>query len=138
MTSQTSKVSVTEVRMPILGAAKITERLKRIIIPRIEFENATVEEAIDFLRLRSAELDAIEPDPALKGVPFIILGTGLGAKTAPASGGDPALRVIRELRLRNVPLAVAIKYVCEQTNLHYRIEEYGVTLEADSFRKPAK
>ena len=54
------------------GVAYITEKLRRIIIPRIDFEDTTVEEAIDFLRLRSAELDTLELDPARKGVNFVI------------------------------------------------------------------
>jgi hypothetical protein len=128
LTSQKSNDPVAEVKEPILGAANITEKLKRIIIPRMDLQDTTVEEAIDFLRLRAAELDATELDPARKGLNFVIIRTG--ANTAPASGGDPALRRIRELRLRNVPLAVAIKYVCDQTNLRCRIDDFAVTLEA--------
>jgi general secretion pathway protein D len=48
------------------GVAYITEKLRRIVIPRIDFEDTSVEEAIDFLRLRAAELDTTELDPAKK------------------------------------------------------------------------
>lgn len=123
------------------GVAYITEKLRRIIIPRIDFEDTTVEEAIDFLRLRSAELDTLELDPARKGVNFVIrrpraggagggdagLDAG-GGEALPLGGGDPSSLRIRELRLRNVPLAVALKYIGEQTKLRYKVDDFAVTL----------
>ena len=111
------------------GVAYITEKLKRIIIPRIDFEDTSVEEAIDFLRLRSAELDTLELDPARKGVNFVVRrpraaaggDTGLDAAAAggealPAAGGDPGALRIRELRVRNVPLAVALSTSATRRN----------------------
>lgn len=124
------------------GVAYITEKLRRIVIPRIDFEDTTVEEAIDFLRLRSAELDNLELDPAKKGVNFVIRRPRTG--TAPAadptldpaapegtiapSGGDPGTLRVRELRVRNVPLATALKYICDQAKLRYKVDDFAVTL----------
>ena len=122
------------------GAIYITEKLRRIIIPSINFEDTTVEEAIDFLRQRSRELDTLETDPDRKGVNFVIRrprSTDVGGD-AGADLGDPtglplgtanlgALR-IRELRLRNVPLAVALQYICDQAGLRYRVDDFAVTL----------
>lgn len=123
------------------GIAYITEKLKRIIIPRIDFEDTSVEEAIDFLRLRSAELDTLELDPARKGVNFVVRrpraaaagDMGLDAAEGvaegfPATGGDPGALRIRELRVRNVPLAVALKYICDATKLRYKVDDFAVTL----------
>nr|MDP0503913.1 type II and III secretion system protein [Verrucomicrobiota bacterium JB025] len=124
------------------GVAYITEKLRKIIIPRIDFEDTTVEEAIDFLRLRAAELDTLELDPARKGVNFVIrrpraaalgggdagfdLGDGGGALgTAEA---DPNTLRIPELRVRNVPLAQALKYICDATKLRYKVDDFAVTL----------
>jgi len=124
------------------GVAYITEKLKRIVIPRIDFEDTTVEEAIDFLRLRAAELDTTELDPARKGVNFVIRRP----RTTPAAGGadagltpgagdalplattDPGALRVRELRVRNVPLAVALKYISDQTKLRYKVDDFAVTL----------
>jgi len=124
------------------GVAYITEKLKRIVIPRIDFEDTTVEEAIDFLRLRAAELDTTELDPARKGVNFVIRRP----RTTPADGGadagltpgagdalplattDPGALRVRELRVRNVPLAVALKYISDQTKLRYKVDDFAVTL----------
>ena len=126
------------------GVAYITEKLRRIIIPRIDFEDTTVEEAIDFLRLRSTELDTLELDPARKGVNFVVrrprgnaggaaggADAGLDAAAAdalPAVGADPGSLRVRELRVRNVPLAVALKYICDQTKLRYKVDDFAVTL----------
>jgi len=127
------------------GVAYITEKLRRIIVPRIDFEDTTVEEAIDFLRLRSAELDTLELDPARKGVNFVVrrpraaavgggdADAGLdaadgAAEGLPLGGGDPATLRVRELRIRNVPLAVALKYICDQTKLRYKVDDFAVTL----------
>jgi general secretion pathway protein D len=126
------------------GVVYITEKLKRIIIPRIDFEDTTVEEAIDFLRLRAAELDTTELDPARKGVNFVIRRPRAAAAAAapagdaglPAGGGDalplaasdPGSLRVRELRIRNVPLAVALKYICDQTKLRTKVDDFAVTL----------
>jgi len=123
------------------GVAYITEKLRRIIIPRIDFEDTTVEEAIDFLRLRAAELDTLELDPAKKGVNFVIrrprntaLGGDTGLDAVSGDGGgllggdDPGASRIEELRLRNVPLAVALKYIGDATKLRYKVDDFAVTL----------
>ncbi|MEO5914774.1 MAG: tetratricopeptide repeat protein [Luteolibacter sp.] len=123
------------------GAAYIVEKLRRIVIPRIDFEDATVEEAIDFLRLRAAELDVTEPDPAKKGVNFVIrlprlLAAGTAdagtTPTAPDAASDPGALRVKELRLRNVPLAVALKYICDQTKLRFKVDDFAVTLVSPS------
>src|SRR5437764_2133283 len=89
------------------GTARITTKLNTIIIPRVEFRDASVREAIDFLRQQ-----AVENDPATegkKGVDIVLrlaplgqiapppvpvqpapAGPGAAAPgTAPATGGAP-------------------------------------------------
>lgn len=125
------------------GVAYITEKLKRIIIPSINFDDTTVEEAIDFLRQRSTELDTTELDPARKGVNFVVrrprpssgaaADAGSTDPTATASEGlstvaDPGALRVKELRLRNVPLGVALKYICDQTKLRSKVDDFAVTL----------
>ena len=125
---------------PSDGVAYITEKLRRIVIPSIDFEDTTVEEAVDFLRLRAAELDTLELDPSKKGVNFVIRRprsstVGDGALDAASAGGggllgggDPGALRIDELRLRNVPLAVALKYIGDKTKLRYKVDDFAVTL----------
>jgi general secretion pathway protein D len=124
------------------GVAYITEKLKSIIIPKIDFTDSTVEEAIDLLRMRSVELDTTELDPARKGVNFVIrrprpaasspagdAGLPAGAdEVLPLAAADPGALRIRELRVRNVPLAVVLKYICDQTKLRTKVDDFAVTL----------
>ena len=120
------------------GATYILNKLESIIIPMIAFDDTSVEEAIDFLRARSIELDTQELDPARKGINFVIRkprsgGSGDAGLDADAAGGlgaapDPGSLRIRELNLRNVPLAQALKYICDQTKLRYKVDDFAVTL----------
>jgi len=129
------------------GTAYITEKLRRIIIPTINFEDITVEDAIDILRIRSREFDTIELDPAKKGVNFVIrrprtappaavdagLDLGdLGDNLPMINTQDPSALRIRELRVSNIPLEQALKYICDATRLKYKVDEYSVTLVPQS------
>jgi len=49
----------------------IIAKLDTIILPVVDFENTSVEEAIDFLRQRSIELDP-DKEPTRKGISFIV------------------------------------------------------------------
>ncbi|MEO5915273.1 MAG: hypothetical protein ABIS50_13645 [Luteolibacter sp.] len=49
----------------------IVSKLDAIVIPVVDFDNASAEEAIDFLRLRSLELDP-DKEPSQRGVSFIV------------------------------------------------------------------
>ena len=118
-----------------VGATLILQKLKNIIIPIIDFENTSVEEAIDYLRVRSIELDTWEMDPDRKGINFVI------RKPRAGGGGDDSLTVdgggdadvgtarINELRLRNVPLAEALNYICEATRLRWSVDDFAVTIK---------
>ena len=117
------------------GSSYISQKLRKIVIPRIDFEDTTVEEAIDFLRMRSSELDTLELDPAKKGINFVIRrpnsqvrAEGSGEAGLPAAAIDLGSLRIRDLRLRNVPLNVALKYICDHTKLHFKVDDYAVTL----------
>ncbi len=80
------------------GTARINNKLNSIIIPRVEFRDATIREAIDFLREQAAEND---PSPEGKrGVDIVLRMTPLGQvapppvpvvpATSPAAGASPA------------------------------------------------
>ena len=124
------------------GVAYITRKLSSIVIPRIDFEDTTVEEAVDFLRLRSIELDTTELDPAKKGINFVtrrlrasvsadagIPAAGAGAADVlPLGSTEPGTLRVKELKVRSVPLSTALKYICDQTKLRYKVDDFAVTL----------
>ena len=120
------------------GAVYLTNKLKTIRIPIVDFDTTTVEEAIDFLRQRSRELDITELDPDKKGINFVIRkarvdtgGLGVDAELD-AEGGlgatDPGAAQVKELKLRNVPLATVLQYICDAAGLRYKVDEFAVTL----------
>ncbi|GAA5481510.1 type 3 secretion system secretin [Haloferula sargassicola] len=119
------------------GSTYILQKLKNIIIPVIDFEDTSVEEAIDYLRVRSIELDTSEVDPTKKGVNFFIRKPRSGGGTADAGldagggGADaaPGSQRIAELRLRNVPLSEALTYICEATRLRWSVDDFAVTIK---------
>jgi general secretion pathway protein D len=128
---------------PSGGVAFITEKLRRIIIPSINFEAGTsLEEAVDFLRLRAGELDTLEINPDQKGINIVIqsprANTVGGSELDAAEGETPLLGgsdlgglVLNDtVRLRNVPLATALEYICDMTNpkLRFKVDDFAVTL----------
>jgi general secretion pathway protein D len=79
------------------GTARINNKLNSIIIPRVEFRDASVREAIDFLREQSVEND---PAPeGRRGVDIVLRMVPLGqvapppVPVAPAAGAPPGAAV---------------------------------------------
>jgi len=117
-----------------MGVAFLQQKLNNIIIPLVDFDNTTVEEALDFLRLRAREID---PDGSIN---FIIRKPSISGDTSPdlgeddslAGGGgsapDPSTLRINELKLRDVPLGTVLQYICDATRLRYKLDEHSVVL----------
>ena len=122
------------------GVAINKAKLKSIIIPRIEFTDTPLEDAIEFLRQKSIELDVMEPDPLRKGMNIIIQDTAPAAAAAPAvdefgfasgtpassGGGGASPRVT--LTLANIPLAEALRYTTEQAQRKVKVEAFAVKI----------
>ncbi|MFT5467992.1 MAG: hypothetical protein ACI8UO_003100, partial [Verrucomicrobiales bacterium] len=126
--------------------AYVREKLTRIIVPAIEFDDTPLSQAIEFLRTKSIELDEMEPDPARRGIGIIIRqGIDLAQTPAPrqmggndlgfddpaggsgfdlGSGGDPSI----SLKLTNVPLIEALRYTTDLARLSYKIEPHGIVI----------
>jgi S1-C subfamily serine protease len=100
----------------------ILEKLKVIVIPVIDFENTTLEEIIDFLRVRIVELDTKTADPAEKGVNIVVRYP----RNAKAEEADP---VIRSLKLKNVTAATTLEHICDAIGYRYSVGNSSVVLE---------
>ncbi|MDA7619497.1 type II and III secretion system protein [Akkermansiaceae bacterium] len=118
-------------------SVSIAAKLQQIVIPVVDFNNTTVEEAIDFLRIRSIELDLGTLDEKEKGVNFVVRKPKVvdaADDSLDAEGGllgdavDPSAVTIDKLYLTNVPLQVALQYICDKAKLRYKVDEYAVTL----------
>jgi general secretion pathway protein D len=73
----------------VTGTARISQKLNSIIIPRVEFRDASVREAIDFLRQQAAANDP-NPEGGKKGVDIVLRLAPLGQIAPPATPVEPA------------------------------------------------
>jgi general secretion pathway protein D len=103
----------------------VKAKLDRIIIPKIALDQASLEEALDFLRLRVAENDTTELDPANKGMNFTV---NLGAPDSPTATKIRSLRF--DLQLTNVPVSQILKYITATTQTSYSTDEFSVKITA--------
>jgi general secretion pathway protein D len=130
------------------GIDYINEKLKNIVIPEIEFQDTPFQDAIDFLREKSRELDDLEPDPVRKGVNIVDRlpesGGGAPAAPAPAAGGVPGFddptagaamtgggsgsTSMITLKMSRVPLVDALRYVTEKARLKFKVEPNAVVI----------
>lgn len=93
------------------GRDAIQEKLNSMIVPKVDFNGATFDEVIEYLRVRSRDLD-----PKGRGVDFVV--------NVPP---DAASRLIT-LYLEHVPMAEVLRYVTEKAGASFRIEERAVTI----------
>jgi len=129
--------------------ARIHEKLNSIIIPNLEFREASLREAIKHLVEVSKELDVEEKDPSKKGVNIVLRldagasGTSGGSAATPqnnpaglAPAAIPGLdapptgaaETPITMSLRQVPLLAALKYVTQIADLKFRIEPFAVSV----------
>ena len=106
-----------------MDAASLKAKLDQIIIPSIALEQSSLDEALDFLRIKAAENDTVELDAASKGVNFTV---NLGAPDSEAAKRIRALRF--DLRLSQVPLSKALRYLTDITQTEYKTDEFSVLI----------
>ncbi len=94
--------------------AYLTEKMNRIIFPTVQFQGATIDEAIEYLRVKSRDLDTFTDASGVKGV-NIILRTGDAPSNASIS-----------LDLKDVPMSEALRYVTELAQMKYKVEAHAV------------
>ncbi len=101
----------------------VRAKLDSIIIPKIALDQASLEEALDFLRLRASEHDTLELDPARKGVNFTV---NLGPQDSPAATKVRSVRF--DLQLTNVPLSQVLKYITDITHTSFTTDDFSVII----------
>lgn len=117
--------STTIIEQPAIdqrGTSLINRKLDEIVIPRIDFQDVTVREALDFIKQRAAALDTTETDPTKKGVNIVL--------NIPESAPEANARIT--LGLTDIPLKAAINYVANAANLKLKVEPYAVSVVLQS------
>jgi beta-lactamase regulating signal transducer with metallopeptidase domain len=102
----------------------VERKINRLILPRVQFRQATIEDAVAFLSQKSVELDTATTDSTEKGVHIVLAAS---EKTEEAK---------ITLDLANIPLSEALKYVAQLANLRVVLEPDAVVLLAESARWP--
>lgn len=90
------------------------EKMKTIRFPTVTFAGASIDEAVEFLRMKSRDLDESERDPARKGVNIIL-----------KAGETPSTAAIT-LDLKDVPMEEALRYVTELAGMKFKVEPHAV------------
>ena len=135
------------------GTARITNKLNSIIIPKIEFRDASIREAIDFVREQAAADDPSTEEK--KGVDIVLRTTSLGrpetsasmpfpestptphsatVEPTPVSMAKPAATSVSAtdsritITLTQIPLGEALRYIAGQAGLKVKIEPYAVSI----------
>ena len=112
----------------------INRKLNGTIIQKIDLQDATIREVVDYLKQKSRELDTSTDDPQKKGVNIVInlpapqapLGEFLPQDQAPPNSPTENTKV--SLSLNSVPLIVAIQYLAEQAKIKYKIDAFAISL----------
>jgi hypothetical protein len=96
-------------------ASPLIARAEAIIIPKIQFQGASVSEALEVLRIKAREFD-----PTKKGVNILI------------NEADIPQNAQITLALGNIPLIEALRYVAELSNLKMKAGENAFVLKPSS------
>ena len=142
----------------LTDTARINNKLNTIVIPRVEFRDATLREAVNFLREQAVENDPAtegerginivlppsvqRPPPPPAGVSPAPAGAAAAAPgtapagTSPVGAGQavaqppapPAERGSITLELNHIPLGEALRYIANQAGLKVKVEPYAVSL----------
>ncbi len=88
---------------------KIAKKLRTMMVPKVDFSGASFEEVIEFLRVRSRDLDQEG-----RGIDFVL-----------ALPPEAASRPI-DLSLTNVPMEELVRYTAEKAGAAFKIEEFAV------------
>lgn len=120
MEAQNSGFSVSgtleEGKLDAAAKDRLAGKLRNIIFPQVQFQAASVEEAVEMLRIKSHDYDTTETDPARRGVNVVV-----------KPGAAPSSAQIT-LDLKDVPLSEALKYVTELGGMKYKIEPHAVVI----------
>ena len=97
-----------------LNSNEISDRLRSIIVPEVEFTDESLTGVADYLTRISKDLD-----PTGKGINFVL----------DIDEQDAALRDISvNLILRSVPIGEVVRFVTESTGTKFRVEQFAVVI----------
>ena len=109
--------------------ALVRDKLKSITIPVVVFEDTSVEEALDFLRLRTLELDP-DPEPTRRG---LAMATRDSSEARPGRGLADHTAFSRSISIEtdNISAWNLLHRIADESGMVVRIRDTGVVELAD-------
>jgi general secretion pathway protein D len=108
----------------VAGKEQIIAKLNNLIIPKLDFDETPVSEAVEYLKQKTKELD-----PNKKGINIVL---NLAPPTSQLQTNNSISPIQSEpkvtLNLHNIPLYEALKYIGKLADLKLKIEPYAVTI----------
>ena len=102
------------------GSAAIEKQLKSLVLPKVEFKDATFGSALDYLKQQAAK----QSDGKIK-VSFVLQIPQETVDTRRAT-----------LALSDIPFTDALHYLCELAGVDYKIEKYAVIIKPKAAPAP--
>lgn len=94
--------------------AKLESRLKKLILPKVDLKEATLDASLDFLR-QTAET---------------VSGGKIKTSFVLQTGVNPSARVT--LHLSNIPFTEVLRYVGDLANVQFTVEKYAISVRPKS------
>ena len=117
--------------------APIAKRMREIILPRVEFEDAGLGEVIEYIRMKTIANDRRKGD-GRDGINFMLLTPppkGGGAEPPPdipkvtlSLKGASLHEATISLRLKKIPMIEALDIVCAGCERHWHLAEDGTII----------
>jgi len=131
--SQQENFRYTTEAIPLYGERQGTvDKLKNIVIPELDLQDVTIEEAMTILE-QGALANDLEGEGLKMDVRKPRVVSDVDSDSLDADGGllgdmaDPSEVKIDKLYLKNVPLEVAARYVADKAKLRYKVDDGKVT-----------
>jgi general secretion pathway protein D len=114
----------------VVKKSLLQAKLHHIILPVVQLEDVTLDEAVDYIKERSRDAD-----PDHEGVNIVLKLSNSDLETEEKKSLSSPLSLQKNilhlnLELHEVPLEVALQYLAEQADLKLEVEPYAVSLIA--------
>jgi hypothetical protein len=86
----------------------LLQKMQKMILQRVQFANASLEEAVEYLIVKSRDLDKDEHNPSERGVMIELQASNEAATNL-------------TLELENVPMLEALRYIVELAGLRFKL-----------------
>lgn len=122
----------------LLKKEELSAKLQSIILPSVELEDATLDEAVNYFKEKSRDADLTK-----EGVNIVVKSSNVDSETAEknsvsSTNSTPVTPTSQKneqhlnLELHEVPLAIALEYLAQQASVKLEVDPYAVLLVPSS------